>query len=104
MLDLTSPSYVRLYSGTKLSAVSGVPKLLDMAIQTGREMRYAGASRDPWPVLLHTFVVCDLTPDPYKIYSLFHDTPEVGGGDCPRPFKTLSTSSLEENITRRIWW
>lgn len=102
MLDLTSPAYVRLATGTKVSAVSGVPTVEDMAIQLMREMRYTGGTTEPWPVGLHTFVVCDLLPHPYKIYGLLHDAPETVGGDTPRPVKSSEISALENKIHDRL--
>lgn len=102
MLKLTSPAYVRLATGTKVSAIAGVPTVEDMAIQLMREMRYTGGTTEPWPVGLHTFVVCDLLPHPYKIYGLFHDAPETVGGDTPRPMKSPDISALENKVHDRI--
>jgi len=102
MLNLSSPSYVRLATGTKVSALEGVPTLEDMKIQLARENRYAGGSVEPWPVMLHTFVGMHFVPDYLRTHFLFHDAPEVVGGDCPRPVKTWELSELEEKIYLRI--
>lgn len=90
------------YSG-KLSFPGGAPCLFDMAVQLSRECRYAGAGMRWWPVVLHTFVVCDLLPEPLKIHGLAHDTPETITGDVPKPVKTKEIEKFENMLLRSIY-
>lgn len=79
------------------------PTLHDVAVGLSREGRYAGAGIKWWPVLLHTFVVCDLLPDPLKIHGLLHDAPECITGDIPKPLKTDAMEKTEREIFVRIY-
>ncbi len=95
-------NYVLTRSGQKVSPLHGVPTLSDVAIQLGKICRYAGASKEFWPVLLHSFVVCDLLPDTLKIYGLAHDAIEVITSDCPSPYKTSEFEEIEKKILNRF--
>lgn len=83
------------YTG-KISFPDGCPTLLDIAVSLGREGRYAGAGVRWWPVILHTFVVCDLLPSSLKMDGLIHDAPECITGDVPKPVKTDEIEQMEE--------
>lgn len=102
MLDLSHAAYVRLATGTKVCYEWGIPTLDDMKIGLARENRYAGATTEPWPVLLHTFVGMHFVPDYLRTHFLFHDAPEVIGGDRPRPVKPKWMSEQEELVYVRI--
>lgn len=90
------------YSG-RISYPNGAPSLFDIAVSLAREGRYAGAGMRWWPVALHTFVVCDMLPDPVKIHGLLHDSPECITGDVPKPVKTEAVEDLEHTLTRNIY-
>lgn len=90
------------YSG-RISYPNGAPSLFDIAVSLSREGRYAGAGMRWWPVVLHTFVVCDLLPDPLKIHGLLHDSPECITGDVPKPVKTPAVEALERRLTTNIY-
>ncbi len=90
------------YSG-KISFPGGAPCLFDMAVQLSRECRYAGAGMRWWPVALHTFVVCDLLPEPLKIHGLAHDTAETITGDVPKPVKTRAIENFENTLLHSIY-
>jgi hypothetical protein len=90
------------YSG-KISFPDGAPSLLDIAVSHGRECRYAGAGMRWWPVILHTFVVCDLLPPQLKLHGLIHDSPESITGDVPKPVKTPEIEALEDFLLKGIY-
>lgn len=90
------------YSGA-ISFPNGSPSLLDIAVSLSREGRYAGAGVRWWPVVLHTFAVCDLLPDPLKLDGLMHDSPECITGDVPKPVKTPEIERLENRLLRSIY-
>ena len=81
----------------------GAPTVQDIAIALSREGRYAGAGIRWWPVVLHTFVVCDLLPNKLKLHGLLHDAPEAITGDIPKPVKIVEMEDLENKILSRIY-
>lgn len=90
------------YSG-KISFPNGAPSVFDMAVALSRECRYAGAGMRWWPVVLHTFVVCDMLPNALKIHGLMHDGSETITGDVPKPIKTTAIEAFEKKLTRSIY-
>lgn len=90
------------YSGT-VSFPDGAPTLLDVAVSLSRICRYAGAGMRWWPVVLHTFVVCDLLPPELRLHGLLHDSPECITNDVPKPVKTDAIEELEEKLTASIY-
>lgn len=90
------------YTGT-ISYPDGSPTLIDMAVALGRICRYAGNGVRWWPVILHTFVVCDLLPDEFKVDGLLHDGPECITNDIPKPVKTDEIEAVEDIIHRRLY-
>jgi 5'-deoxynucleotidase YfbR-like HD superfamily hydrolase len=90
------------YSG-KIAFPEVAPSLMDIAISLSREGRYAGAGMRWWPVVLHTFVVCDLLPPQLKLHGLLHDASETITGDVPKPAKTDAVEHLEKKITESIY-
>ena len=90
------------YSG-KIAWPNGSPSILDIAVSLSREGRYAGAGVHWWPVALHTFVVCDLLPPPWKLHGLLHDASECITGDVPKPAKTKAITAMEDTIQRQIY-
>jgi hypothetical protein len=77
--------------------------ITDIAVSLCRESRYAGNSLYWWPVALHSFVVADLLPRPYKAYGLLHDAEECVIGDIPKPAKTFDIEQLGHDIRADIW-
>jgi 5'-deoxynucleotidase YfbR-like HD superfamily hydrolase len=90
------------YSG-KIAYPDGAPSILDIAVSLAREGRYAGAGVHWWPVALHTFVVCDLLPSPWRLHGLLHDAAECVMGDVPKPAKSKAVSRMEDEIHQRIY-
>lgn len=90
------------YSG-KIAYPDGAPSILDIAVSLSREGRYAGAGVHWWPVALHTFVVCDLLPPPWRLHGLLHDAAECVLGDVPKPAKSKAVSRMEDEIHQRIY-
>lgn len=86
-----------------MSRTQGFPTARDMALALGKECRYAGNVRIYWPVLLHTFVVCDLVRPELRWPVLLHDGVEVAGGDRPKPFKTSEMEEEEDIMTARMF-
>lgn len=94
----------RLYTYTGyVSFPDGAPTLMDIAVSLGREGRYAGAGMRWWPVILHTFVVCDLLPKELKLHGLLHDSPESITGDVPKPVKTPEIEEMENTLLASIY-
>lgn len=90
------------YSG-KIAFPDGAPNLLDIAVALSRECRYAGNGMRWWPVVLHTFCVCDLLPPALKLHGLLHDSPECITGDAPKPTKTDAFEALEDALLASIY-
>ena len=90
------------YSG-RISFPDGAPNLVDIAVSLSRECRYAGAGMRWWPVVLHTFVVCDMLPPALKLHGLLHDSSECITGDFPKPVKTPEIEALEHRLTAAIY-
>lgn len=94
----------KLYTYTGVvSFPDGAPTLMDIAVSLGREGRYAGAGSRWWPVVLHTFVVCDLLPPALKLDGLLHDSPECITGDIPKPVKLPEIEELEDALLVSIY-
>lgn len=89
------------YSG-KIAFPDVAPGIHDIAISLAREGRYAGAGMCWWPVVLHTFVVCDLLPKRLKLRGLLHDASECITGDLPKPVKTPDIEEMERKIHAAI--
>lgn len=90
------------YSG-RVAYPEGAPTLQDIGVSLSREGRYAGAGLRWWPVMLHTFVVCDLLPKPLKLHGLLHDSGECITGDIPKPVKTDEIERFEDNVKKVIY-
>jgi hypothetical protein len=90
------------YTGV-ISFPEGAPTLMDMAVSLSRICRYAGGGMRWWPVMLHTFVVCDLLPAPVRVHGLLHDGAECITNDVPKPVKTDAIEELEEHLTHKIY-
>jgi hypothetical protein len=102
MPDSVLPGFLYTYNG-KIAFPGGAPTLLDIAIGLSREGRFAGQGVSWWPVILHTFVVCDLLPKRLKIHGLLHDSEESITGDIPKPLKTEAENVLGETIRKSIY-
>lgn len=82
---------------------NGAPTIEETAISLGKLCRYAGHCKGFYSVLIHSFVVDDLTKDSKaKIYSLTHDAGESVINDIPTPFKVSAMRELEARIYARI--
>lgn len=101
---MTAPKrgYYYTYTG-RVAFPNGAPSIFDFAVQLSRICRYAGAGTRWWPVVLHTFVVCDLLPDYLKGDGLVHDSPEVISNDIPKPFKTDAIETWEVSMLGDIY-
>jgi hypothetical protein len=84
----------------------GAPTVREAAQSLGKLCRYAGHCKEFWSVLVHSFVVADLTEGPAKLYSLIHDVTESVINDVPKPFKIPTIEELEARMysrTLRDW-
>jgi hypothetical protein len=90
------------YTGQAITRETGYLTLEDVAVGLGRVCRYAGGSREFWPVLLHSFVVADLLPAELKAHGLLHDMTDVLFGDIPKPFKLPETYALQRYLHDRL--
>ncbi len=80
----------------------GAPTVQEAAQSLGKLCRYAGHSKQFWSVLVHSFVVMDLTEGQIaKLYSLIHDTTESVINDVPKPFKIPTIEELEARMYSR---
>jgi hypothetical protein len=91
------------YSGRKVGIGIGSPTIFDVAIALARECRYACNGLRWYPVALHTFVVCDMLPQPLKLHGLLHDGTESITGDLPRPYKTDAFIRMEHKLHRQFY-
>ena len=79
------------------------PTVEEAAIALGKICRYAGHSKIFYSVLIHSFVVDDLTNDiRAKLISLTHDCSECITSDIPTPFKVAAMRELEDRVYSRI--
>lgn len=90
------------YSGI-VSYPNGQYQLRDIAIGLSREGRYVGQGSRWYPVVLHTFVVCDLLPKALRGHALLHDSPEFVFGDSPKPCKTKESEARENALLLDIY-
>lgn len=101
------------YTGTHITQEFGAPNITDMAVQSMRQCRFAGAGdRVPfWPVGLHQLLVADIAieceggDNPlFEFYCLVHDsTSETACGDPPVPMKTDDLRKLMNRIDQRAY-
>lgn len=78
------------------------PSVEDAAVALGKICRYAGHTKEFWSVLVHSFVVDDLTKGNAKLYSLIHDAAtEPVINDIPTPFKISAMRELEGKMYSR---
>jgi hypothetical protein len=89
-------------SGRWVGPDEGAPSIPDAASALGKLCRYAGHCKEFWSVLVHSFVVDDLTKEGAKLYSLIHDTTEAVISDVPTPFKIPTMKELEAQMYNRI--
>lgn len=89
-------------SGAWIGPDNGAPSIQDAARSLGKLCRYAGHSKEFYSVLVHSFVVADLTEGAAKFYSLIHDCTESVINDVPKPFKIPSMEELEARMYSRI--
>ncbi len=89
-------------SGRWVGPDEGAPSIQDAASALGKLCRYAGHCKEFWSVLVHTFVVDDLTKEGAKLYSHVHDTTESVINDVPTPFKIPTMKELEARMYNRI--
>jgi hypothetical protein len=80
-----------------------MPSPLDTAIALARECRYTGNGLRWYPVLLHTFVVADLSQKRLKFDALNHDDPECITGDMPAPYKTTAFKRMEHRLHQAFY-
>lgn len=89
------------------------PSLEDIAVQTGRMPRFAGATRPWWSVLHHHFVCGELAEEiglasgietsTLKLYAMLHDAHEAITGDVPKGVKPEALSKYQEELDERIY-
>ena len=101
MID-NSRGVLYTYSGAT-AYPNGTHQLRDIAISLSREGRYVGAGTRWYPVILHTFVVCDLLPKQLRGHGLLHDSPEYITGDTPKPVKTDAIEAQEDALLLDIY-
>lgn len=80
----------------------GAPTVHDAASAMGKLCRYAGHCKTFYSVLIHTFVVDDLTEEDARLYSLIHDVTESVINDIPTPFKIPMMRELEARMHSRV--
>lgn len=64
----------------------------------GRICRYGGRAAAFWSVLLHSFVVADLTEPRYRLWALTHDIIERQTGDVCTDFKSAEMRHAEDRL------
>ena len=89
-------------SGDWVGPDTKAPSVEDAACALGKLCRYAGHCKDFYSVLIHSFVVDDLTKGDAKIYSLCHDCTEAVINDIPKPFKIPAMEEFEARVNSRI--
>ena len=89
-------------SGDWVGPDNGAPSVLDAATALGKICRYAGHCKNFYSVLVHTFVVDDLTPKDAKLWAIIHDVTEATISDVPKPFKIPEMEELENRMYSRI--
>jgi len=92
---------------------NNAPTLEDIAIQTGRMPRFAGATRPWWSVLHHHFVCGRLADEVgiasgigaslLKLYAMLHDAHEAITGDVPKGVKPEALSEYQKELDTRIY-
>lgn len=101
--------WILTYTGQRVDEPGGegAPNLSDIAVQTGRVARFAGATVMFWPVLLHHFVVRGIVAYEggdlrAQLEALLHDAHECLTGDVPSPFKPREMGEFQEELDVRI--
>lgn len=61
--------------------------IIDIAHGLASMPRWAGQSKTPISVAIHSIWVADLVPDEYKLEALLHDATEAYLMDMPKPIK-----------------
>ena len=95
------------HSGVWVDADTGVPPLLDIAVQLGRITRWVGSTKNYYSVLHHSFVCYrigqTLSDDPKAhLACLLHDAHECMTGDVPAPVKPTVLIEVQGKIDSRI--
>jgi hypothetical protein len=91
------------YGGCHVTREFGAPSIRDIAVQSMRLCRFAGASGVFYPVGVHLLLVADLLPLELEHHGLLHDAAEVCVNDVPRPMKTKGQRAVEHRVLRRIY-
>jgi hypothetical protein len=99
----------------------GIPSLHDIAIQSGRLVRFTGACRVHWTVLHHLFVcralvdLCDRwgaetvwsadveRTDASALITLLHEPDELATNDVPSPWKTVEHRRMVDPLQQRTY-
>ena len=84
-------------------AGTGAPSLEDIAVGLGRIPRFAGQTRDWYPVLGHILVVSRIIDPKYALHGLLHDATEAVVSDVPTPWKTVAAKRREQMLLKRIY-
>ena len=101
--DSNDDRFIFTHSGKRAGPNYAAPPLEDIAVSLGRLCRFAGHGRCWFPVILHSFVVCDLVSKEYKGVAILHDASESIINDTPSPFKNPETKKLEDILLERIF-
>lgn len=91
------------YDGSDVWPSHGAPTLREIGVGLGRMPRFAGQTREWYPVLSHSLVVAVLLPPELRVYGLLHDAHEAILGDMPTTWKTPERSSKEDLLQARIY-
>lgn len=94
---------MRTYTGGWIDADSGTPSLKDLSVQLSREARYAGATREFWPVSAHCLAGTSIAPAALKVHFMFHEPDELYFGDVPGPFKPENVKTQARVFRARFY-
>ena len=81
----------------------GSPSLYSIGVSLGRIPRFAGHTRDWYPVLAHTLTVARLMTPEWAVHGLLHDAAESVIGDCVATWKPKELEEIEAGILGRIY-
>ncbi len=91
------------FTGIHITQEFGAPSIRDIAVQSMRIARFAGAGRIFYPVGIHMMLVADLLPPELEPHGLLHDGGEICVGEVPRPMKTDAARGVEHAVLARTY-
>lgn len=102
-------AHIYTATGRTVSAVAGVPSIVDVARSLSRQPRFAGHGAAGWNGAAHAIYVQALAVQdghefnyPLRLALLLHDAHEAMTGDVPTPYKNAGIRAVQDALDGRI--